>query len=163
MVTARYKYSVFRIGYAPVADASKVFNATQAQIEALAVGSASLNGANITIADFVDDILSFDFDAESSTIDVTTVNSDVMREIPGRPKWMASIRMLNSPSVAEAVINRAGQNLGILVVQRAGGATNRLLSAAVGFGTAKLGRADSGLETVEFELYNVGVSLPKWR
>ena len=164
MVSLRYKYRDFYIGYVAEADESKIFEASAAQLAALS-SPTDINGATVTWTNYAHVIRSFEQSPESTTIDVTTVNADVQRELPGRPRWTADMTIVQNDDVLEGIVNRAGTTLGALYIKRFGSTATELdtLVAVVGFGTATVSREDSGLQTVAFNLYNIGASLPQWR
>ena len=163
MVSTKYKYSEFQVAVVTdAAEMKKIFDASGAQVKAINSKSSTLNGVTLTWTNIGLQVLSFDFNAESSEIDVTTVNADVQRAIPGRPKWEASVKMLNGPQVAQHIINNGGNALGVLYVKRSSGAYDEL-TAAVGLGTASMSREDTGLEMVDVTFYNIGSALPEWR
>ena len=161
MVSARYKYKYFRIAPVAKADEAKVFAATKTQIEALTHSASSLNTATIALQEFVHFVRGFTSNPEVSPIEVTSVNSEAVREIPGRPRWSASLSLRSADPVAQYITNNVG-GLAVLYLERHQGTLNQL-SAVVGIGTSPTERGDDGNESVTVELFNVGPSVPVWR
>ena len=161
MVSARYKYKYFRIAPVAKADESKVFAATKAQIDALTHNATALNTATVGFQEMVHFVRSFTSNPEVSPIEVTSVSSEAVREIPGRPRWSASLSLRGASPVAQYIVNNVG-SLAVVYLERVQG-TYHQLSAVVGIGTSPTERGDDGNESVTVELFNVGPSVPVWR
>ena len=161
MVSARYRYARFLLSTVSSADRDDAVAATNAQIIALAPGDTALNTATIAFQEYNQVITDFAMTSDISTIDITPVNTDDVRRVPGRTDWSATLTLRSRADVLQHIVSSAG-DVAVMYIERVSGVYGKL-SGVVGVGTTTITRSQDGNEVVTVELYNVAGTKPEWR